>query len=225
MSRISTLELEGRFQAAKWLHIQALVEPEELELLFEHPFDLYPLSGAFPLQKFPIEKQFFLSIYRSWITRLKDGNAPDEEELRTYQALAWAHDASALWLQKVAGERYIARPCEPVIQCQVHQMGYSTIDGLFRPMVLSNESIFWGLQFSFPQVYQHPKTGELFETKVSELFQALRKWSREHTVATPMLVDGKRINLPMRLGKRCFSWINNHPHLKAKHLAVMELYR
>jgi hypothetical protein len=99
-------------------------------------------------------------------------------------------------------------------------MGFSDVDHEFRPMILSQNSIFWGLQFSFPQVYQDPKTGALKEAEVSPLFQAIRKWIRNTTVPTPMMVEGKRVNIPIRLGKRCFSWINRHPQLKCK---VMEI--
>jgi hypothetical protein len=225
MTRISTPQIEGSFQAAKWLKIQALVEPDELAVLFDEVFEIYPLSGAFPLESFPMKKGEFLTAYRSWIEGLKEGIVPSDETLRAFNATAWASSSSAMWLQEIPGKKYLAKPCEPFMQCQVHQMGYSTVDGEFRPMILSRESIFWGLQFSFPQVYQHPKTGEFFDVEDFGLFQAVRKWSREHTVATPMFVDGKRVNIPIRLGKRCFPWINSHPQLKAKGLSVVELYR
>jgi hypothetical protein len=221
--RISTPQKEGSFQAAKWLKIQALVEPEELEILFREVFEIYPLSGAHPLEGFPMNREMFLSAYRSWIEGLKNGAVPSDEQLRPFRASAWTGSPSAIWLQEIPGQKYLAKPCEPFLQCQVHQMGYSTVDGEFRPMILSQDAIFWGLQFSFPQVYQHPKTGEFFETEDFGLFQAVRQWSRTHTVATPMIVEGKRVNIPIRLGKRCFPWINKHPQLKAKHLSVVEL--
>lgn len=221
--RISTPEIEGSFQAAKWLKIQALVEPEELAVLFDEPFEIYPLSGGFALEAFPMKKEKFLEAYRSWIEKLKEGIVPTDDDLRAFNATAWATNPSAIWLQKIPGEKYLARPSEPFLQCQVHHMGYSTVDGEFRPMILSRESIFWGLQFSFPQIYQHPKTGEFFDVEDSSLFKSVRKWSRERTVATPMIVDGKRVNIPIRLGKQCFSWINKHPQLIAKGLSVLEL--
>ncbi|HEX2582832.1 MAG TPA: hypothetical protein VHL30_01815 [Chlamydiales bacterium] len=224
MTRISTPQIEGNFQAAKWLKIQALVEPEELALLFNNVFEIYPLSGGYSFDQFPLKKGEFLSAYRTWIEALKEGTPPKDEELRLFNATAWVSSPSAIWLQEIPGKKYLARPSEPFLQCQVHQMGYSTVDGEFRPMVLSRESIFWGLQFSFPQVYQHPKTGEFFDVEKFDLFQSVRKWSREHTVATPMLVGGKRVNIPIRLGKGCFSWINQHPQLKAKGLSVVELF-
>ena len=119
----------------------------------------------------------------------------------------------------------MVKVCEPIVQIQVHQMSYSPVDGEFRPMVMSRESIFWGLQFSFPQIYQDPKSLELLEVEEGinlELFQSVRRWIRDNTAPTPMVVGGGRVNLPIRLGKKCFSWINNHPQLKAKQLSVLE---
>jgi hypothetical protein len=223
MNRISTPQIEGSFQAAKWLKIQALVEPEELAVLFNELFEIYPLSGAFPFDSFPMKKELFLSAFSSWVERLKEGIVPSDDDLRAFNATAWASSPSAIWLHEIPGKKYLAKPCEPFLQCQVHQMGYSSIDGVFRPMILSRDSIFWGLQFSFPQIYQHPKTGEFFDVEDFTLFQSVRKWSREHTLPTPMFVDGKRINLPIRLGKRCFPWINGHPQLKAKGISVVGL--
>ena len=222
MIRVSTPQVEGSFQAAKWLKIQALVEPEELAILFDEAFEIFPLSGAFPRDAFPMKKELFLAAYAGWIEELKQGRVPTDEALRPFNASAWAA-SSGVWLQQIPQEKYLASPSAPFVQCQVHHMGYSSVDGEFRAMILSQEAIFWGLQFSFPQVYQHPKTGELLDVEDSSLFQSIRKWSREHTVATPMVVNGKRVNIPIRLGKRCFSWIHRHPQLQSKGLSVLEL--
>jgi len=223
MNRISTLQLEGAFQAAKWLKIQVLVEPSELAILLEQEFSIYPLSGAHSFDSIPVKKEMFLFAYQSWIQQLKEGIIPGETELRLWSAAAWTNSPSAIWLQEIPGNKYLAKPCEPFLQCQIHYMGYSRLDGVFRPMVLGSSSIFWGLQFSFPQVYQHPKTGEFLEVEGFGLFDQVRKWSREYTVPTPMLVDGKRMNIPIRLGKKCFSWINAHPQLQMKDLSVKGL--
>lgn len=221
--RISTLAQEGNFQAAKWLKIQLLIDGDELSSLLAAPLYIYPLSGAFSLASLPVTKEEFLATYRSWIDTLQKGNIPQCTALRT---TAWTASPDALWLQEIPGERYLVKPCAPLIQVQVHEMGYSTLDGVFRPMVLSQDSIFWGLQISFPQVYQEAKTMELLEVEESpnaDLFQSIRKWTRDNTLATPMLVDGKRVNIPMRLGKQCFSWINNHPQLLRRGLGVLQL--
>jgi hypothetical protein len=209
---ISTLEKEGHFQAAKWLVVQALVDEVELGQLMEEDFLIYPLSGLFTLDAFPMEKGLYLKAYGSWIAALKEGVVP--VPAKELSAVAWARSPDDLWLQEVPGGRYMPKPRRPFVRVQVHHMTYSPIDDVFRPMNLSADSIFWGLQFSFPQVYQCSKTKELLEVEDGELFQSIRKWIRNVTVPTPMLVKGKQVNLPIRLGKRCFPWINRHPQLK-----------
>jgi len=78
-------------------------------------------------------------------------------------------------------------------------------------------SVFWGIQMSYPQIYQDPKTMELMEIEESpnmELFQKIRGWVRDATRATPFIVEGKRVNSPIRIGKNCLSWIGRHPQLR-----------
>ena len=216
--RISTPAMEGQFQAAKWVKIQALVDEEELALLFEEPFLIYPLSGMFPLEALPMKKADYLHKYKNWIDQLKSGKVPElDKELN---AVAWTTSSDDLWLQQIPGDRYLVKPCRPFVQVQIHNMGYSPVDGEFRPMILSQNSIFWGLQFSYPKIYQEPKTMSFNEAEDSEIFQAIRKWIRNVTVPTPMIVGGKRTNIPMRLGKNCLSWINQHPQLHDKGISV-----
>lgn len=224
MLRISTPIVEGLFQAAKWLKIQALIDVDELAALMQAlgDFAIYPLSGALPMASFPMDKSFYLSTYCTWIEGLKEGIVPTS--FGALNASMWSCSEDALWLQELPGKRYVARPRLPFLQVQVHQMGYSEVDRVFRPMLLSQESIFWGLQFSFPQVFEHPVKGflEPKEFLNAHLFQIVRKWSRNYTMATPMVVEGVRQNIPIRLGKRCFSWINRHPQLKQRKLSVMD---
>jgi hypothetical protein len=104
-------------------------------------------------------------------------------------------------------------------------MGYSEEDQVFRPMSLAQDSLFWGLQFSYPQIFEHPDKGivETASLPNATLFHKVRKWSRDATVPTPMNHNGTRENIPIRLGKQCFPWINRHPGLIAKRLSVMEI--
>lgn len=225
MFRISTPSAEGLFQAAKWLKIQVLIDQEELAHLFDRldPFEIYPLAGALSLESFPMKKETYLQVYGSWIDALKESKIPFSPG--EMNASMWSTSPDSLWLQEISGKRYVARARLPFLQVQVHQMVYSDADKIFRPMSLSKESIFWGLQFSFPQVFEHPEKGFLKPAEFlnANLFQTVRKWSRDCTLATPMMIDGVRQNLSIRLGKKCFSWINRHPQLKIRGLSVLEL--
>ncbi len=214
--RISSLSQEGVYQGSKYLKVQVLCDPEELSKLFERfqiPFYLFLLTGL--SDGHPIEPSRFLSEYGTWIDELKKGRIPSDAELKRILACALTDETQALWKQEVPGNRYLIKMTKPVVQIQAHFFTYSSVDGVFRPMTMGPGSIFWGLQFSFPQIYQNPKTMELLEVEDLGLFQTIRQWTRDETRATPFIVDGKRINVPIRLGKKCFAWIHCHPQLQS----------
>ncbi len=221
--RISSPAAEGVYQGSKYLKHHVLCDADELALLFEGgaPFWLYQLTGLGDGEA--IDPQRFIEAYRSWIEELKEGRVPTDGALRKVLATAMTAEPEALWKQEVPGGRYIVKMGRPVIQIQAHFFTYSPIDEVFRPMTMGTGSIFWGLQFSYPQIYQDPKTMEFFEVEESpntELFQKIKQWARDTTRATPFIVNGKKTNVPIRLGKNCFSWIGSHPQLAEQKIGV-----
>ncbi len=221
--RISTPEKEGVYQGSKYLKFQVLCNEEELKHLFEKlgTFSIYLLTGLHEGE--PIPHAQFLAEYRSWIEELKAGRTPTDQALRRVLASAWTVEEDALWKQEVPGKKYIVKVAKPLVQVQAHFFTYSSLDGVFRPMTMGPGNIFWGIQFSFPQIYQDPKTLELLEVEEcpnAELFQKIKEWVRNDTRATPFLVGGKKTNVPIRLGKGCFSWIHLHPDLIQQQIGV-----
>ncbi len=223
--RVSQLAAEGVYQGSKWLKYQVLCDAEEMRSLFErlNPFWIYPLTGLISLEQIPMKQEEFLSEYASWIEGLKAGIVPSDAQLRKVLACAFTAEPESLWLQEVPGSRYLVKISKPVIQLQAHSFSYSSADGQFRPLSMGTESIFWGVQFSFPQIYQDAKTMELLEIEASpnrDLFIKIREWVRDATRPTPFIADGKRTNSPIRIGKNCFSWIHAHPQLAQKGISI-----
>ena len=173
-------------------------------------------------------KNAFLAHYKSYIEELKSGRSPDPMNYRPLFSPAMTTTTEALFTIPIGVNQQIVRICKPIIQLQAHQINYSSVDGKFHPMVFGPDSISWGVQFSYPQLYQDPVTKEVTSVKDGDafpntpLFHTLQKWMRQHTVPTPFLVDGKAINVPMRLGKECFSWIDSHPQLIKKGISVKQ---
>lgn len=219
--RISSPEREGVYQGSKWLKFQVLCDREELEQLFKRldPFFIVPLTGI--VDGKTLAQDYFLDVWGACVDCLENGAVPKEDLLRKILACAFAEDLESFWLQPVAGRGYLAKISKPVIQVQAHWFTYSSVDEVFRPMSMGVGSIFWGLQFSYPQIYQDPATMELKETHRSDLFEKLRFWVRDVTRATPFLVNGKKVNVPIRLGKQCFSWIGRHPQLIEQNIGVV----
>jgi hypothetical protein len=221
--RTSTPDKEGNYQGSKFLKFQVLCDSEELKELFSRmgTFWIYPLTGLNNGEA--ISQETFLREHTSWIETLQRGEVPTDATLRKVLACAITSEEDALWKQEVPGGRFLVKIAKPVIQVQAHYFTYSSIDGVFRPMTMGEGSISWGLQFSYPQIYQEPKTMALLEADEepnAALFQTIRQWTRDCTRATPFIVDGSRINVPIRLGKNCFPWIHKHPQLIAKGIGV-----
>jgi len=215
--------MEGVYQGSKYLKHQVLCDAEELKNLFARlgSFSIFPLTGLGSGEA--IDKDYFLAVYSAWIELLKGGQVPTDAELKKLLACTFVAETDSLWKQEIPGGRYIVKMRKPVIQVQAHFFTYSSLDEVFRPMTMGSNNIFWGLQFSFPQVYQEPKTMELLEideSPESDLFQKVKLWARDETRATPFVVNEKRTNVPIRLGKNCFSWIYNHPQLQKQNIGV-----
>lgn len=225
---LTILKTPIHFESGKWIKIQVLLDDVEMSQLFEHlsPFWIYLTSSLVRKGEETISHASFLECYKKYIYNLKEGRLLPIEEYRPYFSTLWTAASDSLYALESAGNQYIVRNVKPVIQLRNHCMDYSTFDFKFREMVFGPDSIAWGIQFAYPQIYEHPETGEIQkvgqEFTNTALFQKLRQWMRDHTVATPFLVESRTVNIPMRLGKNCFSWINCHPQLIKKGLRVKE---
>lgn len=220
MLRVFNKRSHAVYQGSKWLKHQMLIDGDELKSLFDAlgDFWIFPMTGV--IDGHTILKEFFIEEYGRWIENLQKGKIPSPDELRRLLACVMTDDLESLHLHELSPYKYLLKIQKPVIQVQTHYFTYSPIDQVFRPMSMGAGSIFWGLQFSFPQIYQDPETMELRETKANPLFRKIQLWTREMTRATPFIADGKKVNVPIRLGKRCFSWIRKHPQLSAQMIDV-----
>lgn len=225
--RISTLATEGPLQASKWLKCQVLLDASEMESLFTAlgSFDIYLTSSVHRPGEGLVAKQEFLKQYELYVAALQEGRFPDDAACAFFSSVFTA-SSEALYAVMVGEGQQLIRVIQPVIQLQSHRMDYSQADGKFRSMTFGSDSLLWGIQFSYPQLYQDNKTHEIHQMLNNEkfpnslLFQKLQLWVRYHTTPTPMIVEGKKMNLPVRLGKNCFPWINNHPQLVTRNMQV-----
>jgi hypothetical protein len=227
---ISSPSQEGTFQASKWLHWQALLDEEEMIALCNHlsPFSIHIVSTLVERPHGYVSVEQFLDQYKVYITSLKQNREPDEKRCRPFFSSVFTRDQNALYAME-AGEKYLIKPRIPVIQLQLHHVFHSSVDGKFYPKVHGTNSISWGIQFSYPQIFQDPITREIVKVDNSsrfpntELFTELSRWLRSHTLPTPFVVREQRMNQPIRLGKQCWRWIAQHPQLSSKGIHVATL--
>jgi hypothetical protein len=226
--RISSPKVEGILQVSKWLKIQVLLGVEEMEelLLFLHPVNFVVVSEFVSADEAVISADCFLHKYADYNRFLKQGQVPPPEDFRKHFSCAMTTSLEDFYAIAAGGEKFLIKPLRPVVQLQAHHFFYSDLDRKFHPMVLSEESVTWGLQFSYPQLFQDPHTRQIVkvvnapEFPNSALFSKLSKWIRSFTLPTPFEVGDLRVNSPIRIGKKSRAWIENHPQLKKKGIVV-----
>jgi len=219
---------EPRLQVSKWLEMPILLDLQEMERCL-HLFSslyLFKTGKVGSIDELELTRFSFLEHYEKYISALKKGLLPDDAVFRSQFALALTSTLEIMYGIDCGNERFILRPERPVIQMQMHAFHYSSFDHKFRSGVLGPESITWGITFSYPQIYQDPfthqiqKIAESSEFPNTGLFKLLQKFIRVETIPTPFGIGEQTINTPMRLGKECFPWINNHPQLLKKGLKI-----
>jgi hypothetical protein len=223
----------GVLQASKWLSYPVLIDADEMQALFDElrDFEIYLVSGVSKRGEGRISKEAFLQLYRAYIEALREGILLPESAYRSVFSSVFTATSDALFAVPIEPDKQLIKIEKPVIQLQSHRISYSSVDGKFRSMVWGPDSITWGIQFSYPQIFQHAETKQVIQVAETTdfpntaLFRRLQRWGRHHTTATPFLVEGERINVPVRLGKQCFSWINRHPQLIEKKLSVLTAKR
>ncbi len=215
-------------QASKWLSLPLLIDYSEMLQLFAvlEPFVIFQVGKVVLQAQAEIIPEKFLSIYKYYIDSLKHGQIPEEHIYSSYFNAVFTRTQEALYAIEVPNGQHLVRICKPVIQLQPHSMDYSPYDDKFRSNVHGPESIAWGILFTYPQLYLDPVTKEPLKVVDNDnfpntyLYRLLQKWTRTHTLPTPFRWENKTIHAPMRIGKECIPWINNHPQLKIKNLKV-----
>lgn|GEM_PF-296177 len=226
--RISSPKEEGVLQVSKWTKCQVLLDIEEMAELLDvlSPLHFCVVSEPVKKEEGVIASDVFLEQYKTYVSALKQGQLVDESLLRKFFSSAATSSTDVVYAISVGIDKYLIKPVKPVIQLQSHHFFYSKLDGKFHPMVLSTESVTWGVQFSYPQLFQDPKSHRIAKVTDSpefpntSVFARLLKWLRQHTLPTPFYVGEQRVNAPIRIGRSCLTWIHRHPQLKEKGIRV-----
>lgn len=216
------------FQASKWLHLALLCEVKELESLFEALGEkkIVSIAGVSNLGEEVIDEASFLENYARYIDALKQGAEIPSSQLFRWFTTAISTDTEHFYKIPVSETKGIIRIQRPVIQIQPHWFSYSATDKKIRSGTFSLDNISWGLQFSYPQLYEDPNSKQIHKVLVEStfpntpMFKILQKWIREHSRATPFKIENQVINAPIRIGKQCFPWINQHQGLANKGMHV-----
>lgn len=226
--RVSHPKHEGEMQVSKWLKIEVLLDPNEMQELFKAlgNFSIYNVSEVVSAKSMEISKEAFIQDYKSYIAQLKAGN----QSISAYPSFSavLTNTEKVFYAMPIKDDAYLVRPLKPVIQLRMHHFSYSNADHSFHSMTFGKETVSWGLQFSYPQIYKHSEDEDFCEVLKedsfpnSSLFKIIIKWMRKNSMPTPFTIDNRRVNTTFRLGKQCFHWIDKHPQLIANHMEILQ---
>lgn len=210
-------------QATKWLKLPLFLSVQELSDLLDTLGDvkLVPLSGVFPHGLEVLSNQDFLQLYKTYVERLMRGEVPvPDRRLVT----GWTYDLKEIEVREVATGSLV-RPLRPVVQVQPYWLNYSETDGKFHEMALSQESLGWGLLFSFPQLFQEPESMEIIKVQGPdfpncEIYKKLQAFSRARTMPTPFMTPAGLFNHPCRIGKEWKDEVKKMPQLAKRNLSL-----
>lgn len=220
------------FLASKWLHLDLLIDVDEMKDLLASIMQrvgnlfLFSSQGVQPQGQNTLQIEQFLLIWEKYTGELRSGQIPKDSEYRFFFTAIVTCLAEAVRAIDLPQGKEIITPYEPIVQMQLHRFIYSKTDHTFRSMIFGAESISWGIRLSYPQIFQYPQTRAIEDAldekrfPNSSIFSCIRQWIREHTMPTPFVVDGKRTNVPIRIGKGCLDWINTHQELVKKNIQV-----
>jgi hypothetical protein len=222
-------KMAPQFLASKWIHFDFLVETAELAKLFltlGEPLFLFSTMGVQEKGKSRILPDEFLAAWERYIECLRQGNKVDDPDFRYFFTAIMSYELNAMRSVEIPGEREVIIPYEPIMQMQMHRFTYSLDCKKIHSQAFGEGSISWGIRLSYPQLFQYPQTRQVeaaqnvAKFKNALLVSKVRSWLREVSVPTPLEISGQRQNVPIRLGKSCFPWINNHFDLVRKDLRV-----
>lgn len=214
-------------EAAKWLSLPMMLGPSELEHLLNALGEIHIVKTLSKVEegKEEIAKEDFVSLYAEYAGLLKEGAVPDSRRFKGVFSSVITLDLDALFSVPLDAGYHVVKVKSPIIQMQYHTMKWSKEEGKFRSQLFGQDSLPWGILFSYPQILLHQETKDIVKADTPgfvnyRLFKEIQKWQRQHTIPTPFLADGRRINTSQRIGRECLPWIENHPLFKLYDLKI-----
>ncbi len=207
--RLSTIEAEGVFRCAKWVSHTVLFSLSGLQELLTaiNPYFLLPMAEPVAKERWCISQETLLEQYKRYLEEIKSSAALPAIAMRRFFSLTLTSSLEDVYAVSLAKERIFIKPRRPVIQIQLYRC-YLSPAGEFHPMILHPDSFSWGLQFSYPQIYEDPHTHQFFKVLLesefnnTRTFKSIVSWIRTHTKPVPLSVKEKVLHAPFRIEKK-----------------------
>lgn len=219
--RTSTVEIEGEYKCAKWLHHAVLFSESELEdfLSCLGPCFFLPLAEPVSQGSWCVRKEVVIDRYREYLEMVRNQSDLPSSTVRRFFSLGLTSSLEDVYALPLSGDRIFIKPCRPIVQVQLYRC-YFSAEKKFHPMILHPNSFSFGLQFSYPQIYEDPHTHQFSKVlqdvtfSNTKVYKNIVSWIRSHTKPFTVVADGIVIPAPFRVGKGGEDPLSYHLGLK-----------
>lgn len=221
---LTLLPMPMPYSAAKFQKTSALLEVAELRSLFNTlesevgKLYFYHIGAVLEESLLQGSIESIVELYGESLVALKNN-----EKIKPL-SIAMTLDPNTLYMIDAGGGKRIVKFLTPSIHITSTAICYLPELQEFKEKLYGSDLISWGLQFSYPQLFQEHKSqlvqNPLQEGVNAKLFKLQQRWLREHTKPTFFLTEKGQIKTAIRLGKECYSWINSHPKLQKAHIHI-----
>lgn len=203
---------------------RVLLDPEEMNSLFQvlGSFFLFRTAtkNELPAQD---DRTEWRLLYEEYIEQLKLGDVGRAVLLSAFIAPS----KESFYALSTPSKKIQIRPREPIIQITHHTFSFNPEEGQFYSQIFGAEALSWGVEWSFPLLFEEPFSKEVFKLTDAErwpallLFKKWEGWLREHTEPVKFLSREKKEIAPFRIGKKAKSWAKELPALHKKGLTLL----
>jgi hypothetical protein len=187
---------------------------------FFHDFPqlhLFRVASVVAKGKEEMEISEFLSIMTKFITEIESRSDIDIDPYRIPFSCALSPTISDFSVMHLPGERVLVKPREPVIQLRPLSLSMSP-EGALQTKSWGKDNIFWGIQLSYPQIFQDPQTKEIVQALADhpngKLFKEILKWFRLHTKPVSLAKRGKSLAFSLKVGAKSVYLLAKHEQIK-----------
>jgi hypothetical protein len=220
MIRESTIEKEGTNAVSMWLSYSFFLSYDEMRDFIDYLSPFYIIRTDIVLDEKDdgiVNSKEFLEVYKNYISDLSLHQGIDEKRVRKYFHAIWTVSLDIAYNIKLKCGRHILKIFRPALVLQHHKMSYNKESQKFFSMVFGKDLLSFGLNLSYPQLYQDPKDKTLHKVMLEDkfentlLFNKAKEWIKKHTRPLTVVIDKKKCVQTIRIGKKSLEVLKNHP--------------
>ena len=201
------------YQASLYLSYGILLTSEEFALLLASldtigDLSLFGTGVLLPQEKLVQSPSSLVEIYQNYLFPKEDPSLLPEHKAAL--SSVWSIDPEAVAFREIVHDKWQIVRQLPVIQLNRFQFRFDSKSDRFFTQSFSKETLFWGLEFRYPQLFLDPIHSKLIKALKAEylntsLWKGVHQWIRNNTMPVQFEGEGmKKRVAPFRIGNRAF---------------------